>query len=439
MDGEPPKIDRSMGSVEINNVSDTVLVLYKIVRAANDFYFAGELELAYSVLIDSVKLFKKLNNRKAVGVSSNNLGCTLLAMYKEMDGLGWRKHSGLTKREIIHRGKRLFQTAVKLGERNYNDVKRKEGRITEKCIDAMQTVANRYFNRALFLLTVKDDHSKPDVLGELGVECLEIVREMDKEFTKLIDISISGHKIFYRNLARARGHNMLLEMGYADDELMREKDWPGEWEIGELLDDCFKILQYEAGKESSELFRHVGVLGRLQELETELMKYKMLVGDVETAAKIAIRLIREDEYVFADSMSMALEVLVVYANNIHKKDVDSAEFELSEELTVEADGADTTTEEGNSKNSRPSVAINTLLYQDVRRFEKDLRASTKATRKSALRSISDQVSTKLSIAPTTNSSKTNPLDTPYWSSSKRAPLANWTKNNVSQVMAMEDF
>ena len=31
MDGEPPKIDRSMGSLEINNVSDTVLVLYKIV------------------------------------------------------------------------------------------------------------------------------------------------------------------------------------------------------------------------------------------------------------------------------------------------------------------------------------------------------------------------------------------------------------------------
>ena len=35
IDGEPPQIDQSMGSVEINNVSDTVMVLYKIVRAAS--------------------------------------------------------------------------------------------------------------------------------------------------------------------------------------------------------------------------------------------------------------------------------------------------------------------------------------------------------------------------------------------------------------------
>ena len=133
--------------------------------------------------------------------------------------------------------------------------------------------------------------------------------------------------------------------------------------------------------------------------------------------------LRKDAYVCADSMSMALEVLVVYSSNIDKSAMES------EELTVEGD-------EASSKGPATS-AVNTLLYHDVRRFEKDLKSLTKATRASALHSISDQVSTKLSIGP--NSSSKDPNDAPYWSSSKAAPLASWTKNHVSRVVTMEDF
>ena len=378
--------------------------------------------------MDSVGLFKKLDNRKAVGVSSNNLGCTLLAMYKEMDGLGWLKHSGLTRREIIHKGKRLFQTAIKLGEKHYNDVKRKEGRVTLKCVDAMKTISSRYFNRALFLLTVKDDSSKPESLCESGIECLEISRTMDKEYVAHVKqvgsssaqgLSEANLKIFLANLSRIRGHNMLLEMGQADDELMRENGWPGDFDVEELLSENFKILQTELRLESSELFRQVGIVGRIQELETELMKHNLLVGDIETAAKIAIRCLCEDTYCFADCLSMALEVMVVYAN-----------FKAEAETNYRGGQQEMEDDENNENNK-----VNSALYHQVKLLEKELNILVDKTRATALRSITDQVTSNLAVASTMS----NPVDAPYWSSTKAAPMANWTKNHVFRVVTMEDF
>ena len=115
-DGQPPEIDRLSGPKEIKKVSDTVVVLYKIVRAANEFFFAGELEMAYQVLVDALRLFKKLRNQKAVAVASNNLGNTLLAIYREMTELGVEKHCGLRKDEIVAKGIAHYHRAIKLGE-----------------------------------------------------------------------------------------------------------------------------------------------------------------------------------------------------------------------------------------------------------------------------------------------------------------------------------
>jgi hypothetical protein len=315
IDGETPKIDYTKGSSEITKVSDTVLVLYKIVRAANDVFFAGELEMAYVVMVDALKVFKQLGNKKAIAVASNNLGNIMLSMYAEMKELGLRKRSGLTRKEIIAKGTGHFHEAITLGESAYDEFYIAEG-WTPKCLDFMQHLANRYFNRALFLLTVKDDHKDPEKIVELGARDLEISRDMVLEVIAYgedagFNRENRSHKEFQIFLNHARGHNMLLEMGYPD-AVMAEKGYPDDWELGVKLDEMFKLLRRENERKSSELFKEVNVLGRLQDIECTIMKYKALTGDLDTAARIAIRMLHEDAFVFAEALLSAVDTLVAY-------------------------------------------------------------------------------------------------------------------------------
>ena len=64
-DEEPPHLDRSKGSIEIANVSNTVHSLYRAVTLANKFFSAGELEAAYNLLVDALALFQRIDNKKA--------------------------------------------------------------------------------------------------------------------------------------------------------------------------------------------------------------------------------------------------------------------------------------------------------------------------------------------------------------------------------------
>ena len=320
--GGPPRIKHSMmGSLELANVSDTVIVLYKVVRAANEFFYSGELEMAYKVLKDALKLFKRLDNKKAVAVASNNLGNTLLVMYREMvaENLTENKILKLTKKDIISKGTGYYHDAIQLGEKAYDEFYETEG-WTPNCLDFMQHLSNRYFNRALFLLSIKDDHDQSDEIEALGIRDLEISRDMDYEIVEYgADIGFNrvnrAEKLFAVNLIRSRGHNILLEMGYPDDQML-EHNYPADWDLEERLNENFQLLQSEHKRRACnpKLFQDVTVLGRLQEVETVLMRYKLLVGDVECAAKIAIRMLEEDEYAFADSFSQAIEVLLAYVD-----------------------------------------------------------------------------------------------------------------------------
>ena len=94
---------------------------------------------------------------------------------------------------------------------------------------------------------------------------------------------------------------MLQKMGYPDD-----------WEIGGLLDSTFMTLKKEAKNENSALFRHFTSIGRLQVLETELISYKLVKGEISKAAQIAVRMLYEDEFIFPDAQLKAVEALVAY-------------------------------------------------------------------------------------------------------------------------------
>ena len=170
----------------------------------------------------------------------------------------------------------------------------------------MQHLSNRYFNRAMFLLTVKDDHSQPLEMGRLGIRDLGISRDMDVEIIDQGEEVGWGRinrleKLFQVGLTRIRGLTLLLEMGY-----------PDEWNIQGKIEDLLNILNAEAKKEYSNLFREIGYFGRLQQIETELMKYTMLQNDIDAAAAVAVRPLYDDAYLLAETKVEAIQILLSY-------------------------------------------------------------------------------------------------------------------------------
>jgi hypothetical protein len=231
----------------------------------------------------------------------------MLTLYRTMKVTGDETVIGLSKRQIIGKGMSYFLQAIQMGEKAYDVFYETEG-WGPNCLDFMQHLSNRYFNRAMFLLTVKDDHEKPAEIEELGLRDLQIARDMDCE---IVDEGtqtgwdvrpVDAH--FEVLLSRIRGHITLLELGYPDD-----------WDIDEMLNVAFKFLKKELLKESSALFVDIGPAGRMQQIELELMRYYVVKSDMLVAAKIAIRMMVEDEFIIPDAQKMAMYVLAEYSEH----------------------------------------------------------------------------------------------------------------------------
>lgn len=296
------------GSKEVLRVRWTMEKLYKIIQCANAAFFAGEVDVAHRVFLDALYLFTRLDNKKAMGVANNNLGNTMLTLYRTVKDTGDSHVCGFGVREIIGKGMVYFRQAIQLGEAAYEEFYDAEG-WSPACLNFMQHLSNRYFNRAMFLLTVKDDHERPLEIEELGKRDLEIARDMDVE---IVEEGSQAGWGFFRSvpahfevlLSRIRGHLTLLEMGYPDD-----------WGIDEMLDDAFELVLKELHGSSNDFFTDMRPAGRMQQIEAELMRYKMMKGDIATSAKIAIRMLIEDEFTLPEAQEMAIEVLIRYVDS----------------------------------------------------------------------------------------------------------------------------
>jgi len=292
----------------------------------------------------------------------------VLAMYLQSKAQDSDFVSNITEKEMVILGISYFHTAIQVGEELYDEFKEQQS-WTPICLDFMQHLSNRYFNRGIFLLLVKDDHDEPEKLEELGRRDLQIAQDMDDEVVAYgEDIGWGSQerdeKTFNVKLARLRGYNILIRMGYSDD-----------WEIEEMLDEVFDFIRKESKRDASWLFEKISVAGRLQEIETELLKYKVHVGDMETAAKIAIRMLVEDESVFADAFSQAVEILLRFVTEDSQFDQSSRskiKSSLEDYIEILEDIS-----ESQQKSSLRSLELST----DSTRFG-DL--STKGLRKCAL-------------------------------------------------------
>ena len=103
------KLSEYSGSCkEVDTVYKTTEMLYKVVQFANVAFFSGNLEVAYQVLRDALRLFTRLDNSKAIAVASNNLGNTMLTMYRTMTDNEEDKMCGMSKHQVIEKGTAFF-------------------------------------------------------------------------------------------------------------------------------------------------------------------------------------------------------------------------------------------------------------------------------------------------------------------------------------------
>ena len=287
-------------------------MLFKVLRVANSSFFSGDIETAYLVYVDALRLFRGLDDKKAISVASNNLGNCMLAMYRQMEVENASQICGLSKSKIISKGMVYFCDAIKLGEEAYDKFYEEEG-WSVNCLVFMQQLSNRYFNRAIFLLTVNRDHANPKEAQaqHLGFRDLEISNDMDVEVSDMcLEVGFTFDKVehFDLKLSRVRGFLSLMEEGHPDI-----------WTTKSLIDNIFKELRVAVQDSSlSALFESATPAGRMQQLDIELIRYACVLHDNEAAARIGIRLLVEDEYVFQNAASYALEALVSYVQGCKK-------------------------------------------------------------------------------------------------------------------------
>ena len=111
-------------------------------------------------------------------------------------------------------------------------------------------------------------------------------------------------------------------------------DIPDELFIEDQINDVYKDLSNAMKNPSHELFKNVPRARRMQKLDTELIKYfRDAKDDISTAARVAVRMLIEDEYVYPGAEEEAYKMLVIYLKTAEDKNCPADEDGLiAEEL-----------------------------------------------------------------------------------------------------------
>ena len=170
----------------------------------------------------------------------------------------------------------------------------------------MQHLANRYFNRAVFLLTTSSDQKEPKNAESLGFRDLQITGDMDCEIVdQCLEMGFKINRVerFELMMSRVRGLLALAKVGFNPEELFIED------QINDLYQDFNKTMK----NPSHELFKDVSMPGRMQQFDTELIKYfRDAKCDITNAARVAVRMLIEDEYLFPESEQEAIRTMLAY-------------------------------------------------------------------------------------------------------------------------------
>eukprot|EP00540_Astrosyne_radiata_P022988 CAMPEP_0116852458 /NCGR_PEP_ID=MMETSP0418-20121206/17302_1 /TAXON_ID=1158023 /ORGANISM="Astrosyne radiata, Strain 13vi08-1A" /LENGTH=342 /DNA_ID=CAMNT_0004484619 /DNA_START=293 /DNA_END=1318 /DNA_ORIENTATION=+ len=283
-----------------------------MIRIGTVTFFSGDIQRANETFSEALDLFRKLENTKAMGIANNNLGNTMLTMYRTMKRIGADKMCDMSREQVIQKGIEYFKNAIDSGEEAIERINREEGWSTNYLV-FMQQLSNRYFNRAIFLLTVRDDHPSPQEAESQGLMDLSTCKDMDREVVDNGDREgFKGDQDIHFELllSRIQGVLMLLRLGYED-----------EWDLEDLFQDAEKELSRALRHPSQSLFLDIAPAGQMQRLENAHIDYFGLLGEKcedeadkisnnLKAARLAIRMLVEDDYVIGEAAMLALKAVI---------------------------------------------------------------------------------------------------------------------------------
>jgi len=155
------------GSREVQRVYNTFSKLYRVVRVSNAACFSRNLKWAFHFVSDALELFRKVSDRKAVGIACNNVGNTLFAM--SQDSLAERDDDWTIAEALVH-----YDEAVQIAEEDFQNVLYP----CEEKVDYALQLSDRLFNRGMFLLNVDGAKFAPEDSRAKGYEDISRARRL---------------------------------------------------------------------------------------------------------------------------------------------------------------------------------------------------------------------------------------------------------------------
>jgi len=310
-----PKL--SGGCKEVTGIYGTFEKLYTVIKFSNASFYAGDPVTSYRVLSEALSLFEALKNNKAIGICSNNLGNTMLSIYDQVKKYGTIIDGFDEPRYVVQTGLGYIEHAITSAEEELS-------LLPEDSADRhayVQQLANRYFNKAMILYLCRYEGLEESYSDKAGLN-LAHANSFDYEAQKLREskgLQIEG-KHFDLLLSRSRGLIRIHQSGINPTN---------NYDLQEIFDKMRAMITGNMPAEecamnqndNSLVFMEVGRVGRIQQLEGVKMSYLLnretppQKSDIDCAARIALRMLVEDEYCLAEEQAIALKALTLYCES----------------------------------------------------------------------------------------------------------------------------
>lgn len=286
------------GSREVHQVYTSFAKLYKIVGMSNVSYYSGDFKWAHHIANDALSLFRKIGDQKAVAIACNNIGNTLLALSVKSREKGACMKSCsecCLKIALDH-----FEESIRIGTAEFQGTDSD----AEKAEFAQQ-LGDRHFNRAMCILHFLDDPCCAIDASDQALTDLHRSREYDRgvhEYFLHERLTFRYSDILFERLLR-RIHGLAIL--YSFDARVWQV-----WNVNDLVDQADLMLQAAWDQENAPVFRNVTKVGRLQQLEGAVIGLEMATGNIEDAARLAMRMMVEDDFVLDHSFAVAADSIL---------------------------------------------------------------------------------------------------------------------------------
>jgi len=312
------------GCREVRGVYNTFAKLNKIVKVSNTSFFSGKLDMAHHFVSDALVLYRKINDRKAIGVTCNNLANTLFAMqYENIDTFNCCDSGNAC---YANQALALYDEALVQSQQDFD---RAEGDIK---VDYAIQLSDRLFNRGLYFLFIDGLECAPENSRERGYNDITFSRNLHADIRHYLienkQLFSKASQYFSRLLRRI---NCLA--AFYDDFGLRII-----WDARALLDEANQLMSAASdaslGGNFCPLFQEVNKFGRQQQLESLEILLSLKCKDNLKAAKTGMRMLVEDVNLLESAFVRAAEALLRFMKegdesiSFSKRPIESARDEF---------------------------------------------------------------------------------------------------------------